>query len=189
MSNYHIISLAGDIASGKGAVSLILSERLSYSIYKNGEYFRRLASSYNMTVKEFNIYCESHPEIDYDIENSAKQHSKTHDNFIIDARLGWYAVKQSFKVYLKVDTDEAARRVFADSTRGKVENYSSLENAKKEIEERFKLENERYFKLYGVRKDDMSNYDLVIDTTYLSPEEVAQKIEKEYYIWLKNKEN
>lgn len=188
MSNYHIISLTGDIASGKGAVSNILSEKLNYSIYRNGEYFRKLAKEHNMNVKQFNKYCEDHPEIDYDIENSAKEYAKTHDNFIIDARLGFYAVNQSFKVYLKVDSNEAARRVFLDKTRGEVENYSSLDSAKNEIEERFKLENERYFKIYGVKKDDMSNYDLVIDTTYMTPHMVAEKIENEYYNWLKNKE-
>ena len=47
------------------------------------------------------------------------------------------------------------------------------------------MENERYFNLYGIRKDDMNNYDLVIDTTDLTPEEVAKKIEEEYSKWLK----
>ncbi|MBR1883740.1 MAG: cytidylate kinase family protein [Clostridia bacterium] len=186
MSNCHIISITGDIASGKGVVSKILSERLNYSIYKNGEYFRSLAREHNMTVKEFNVYCESHKEIDFEIENSAKHYAESHDNFIIDARLGWYAVPQSFKVYLKVDLDESARRLLADSTRGKVENYSSFEEAKREIAERFRLENERYYNLYSVKKEDVLNYDLVIDTTHISPEEVARKIEEEYYIWLRN---
>ena len=31
----HIISLAGELASGKGAVSNILMEKLNYGIYKN----------------------------------------------------------------------------------------------------------------------------------------------------------
>jgi cytidylate kinase len=31
----------------------------------------------------------------------------------------------------------------------------------------------------------MSNYDLVVDTTKLSPEEVMEKIKKEYNNWLK----
>ncbi len=36
-----------------------------------------------------------------------------HDKFCnSDARLGWYAVPESFKVYLKVDINEAARRAF-----------------------------------------------------------------------------
>ena len=186
MSKRHIISITGDIASGKGAVSKILSEKLNYSIYKNGEFFRSLAKEHNMTVKEFNIYCESHPDIDFMIENSAKEYSLNHDDFIIDARLGWYAVPDSFKVYLKVDIEESARRLLADSTRGKVEHYTSFEEAVNEISERFRLENERYYKLYKVHKEDISNYDIVIDTTHISPEEVAKIVEENYYNWLKN---
>ena len=47
-------------------------------------------------------------------------------------------------------------------------------------------ENERYFGLYGVRKEDESNYDFVVDTTHLTPEQVADKIEEEYKKWLLN---
>ena len=35
---------------------------------------------------------------------------KQNDNFVIDARLGWYAVPESFKVYLKVDLDVSAQK-------------------------------------------------------------------------------
>lgn len=184
--NRNIISLAGDIASGKGAISNILSEKLNFTIYRNGEYFRSLAKEMNMSVKDFNIYCKSHPEIDFQIEQSAKEHAEKNNNVIIDARLGWYAVPHSFKVYLTVDLDEAAKRVFNDETRGEVENYSSVEETKKEIAERFRLENERYFKIYNVRKDDMNNYDLVLDTTNIIPEEATNIIIKKYNEWLKN---
>ena len=52
----HIISIAGDLASGKGTVSAILAKKLGYTIYKNGEYFRKLAKDHNMDVTEFNKY-------------------------------------------------------------------------------------------------------------------------------------
>ena len=51
---------------------------------------------------------------------------------------------------------------------------------------RYNMENERYWEVYGVRKDDMSNYDLVIDTTNLTPNQVADKIKQEYFKWQKN---
>ena len=101
MKKKHIISIAGDLASGKGTTSKILMERLNFSIYRNGEYFRKLAKEMNMDVTSFNRYVERHPEIDRQIENSASEHAKNNDNFVIDARLGWYAVPESYKVYLK----------------------------------------------------------------------------------------
>ena len=187
MNKKHIISLAGDLASGKGETSKILTERLGYGIYRNGQYFRELAKKMNMSVTEFNIYVENHPEIDRQIENSATEYAKEDDNFIIDARLGWYAVPESFKVYLKVDIDVAAKRAFLDADRKDTENFSTIEQQKEDMIKRFEMENERYYKLYNVRKENLENYDLVVDTTHISPTEVAEKIIKEYKKWLNEK--
>ncbi len=185
MEKKHIISLGGDLASGKGAVSKVLSAKLNYGIYRNGEYFRKLAKDMGMDVTSFNRYVSEHTEIDRKIEQSAAEYAKENDNFIIDARLGWYAVPQSFKIYLKVDTDVAAKRAFCDECRKETEKFNSLEEQKQDMITRFKLENERYFKIYNVHKDDMSNYDFVIDTTSLTPDQVAEKIINEYEKWLK----
>lgn len=99
---------------------------------------------------------------------------------------GWYAVPESFKVYLKVDIDVAAKRAFEDEMRKSSEKFDTVEEQKQDIQKRYKLENERYWKLYGVRKEDESNYDLVIDTTNLTPKQVADKIEQEYTKWLED---
>ena len=181
----HIISLSGDLASGKGTVSLILMDKLKYGIYRNGEYFRKLAKEHNMSVTEFNEYVENHPEIDRKIESSAGEYALDHDNFIIDARLGFYAVPYSFKVYLKVDINESAKRAFYDEKRKETESFNTIEEQKEDIIKRYNLENERYYNLYNVRKNDMNNYDLVVDTTNLTPEEVADNIIMEYELWLK----
>lgn len=184
MEKRHIISLGGELASGKGTVSKILMKELNFGIYKNGDYFRELAKNMNMDVTSFNIYVKEHPEIDRKIEFSATEYAQTHDNFIIDARLGWYSVPESFKVYLKVDTDVAAKRAFEDKERKSSESFSTVEEQKEDMIKRYELENERYFQLYGVRKEDESNYDLVIDTTNSTPQEVADKIKIEYFKWL-----
>ncbi len=186
MEKKHIISLGGQLASGKGAVSEILQRELNFGIYKNGDYFRKLALDMGMDVTSFNVYVINHPEIDRKIEYSAREYAQSHDNFLIDARLGWYAVPESFKVFLKVDIDVAAKRAFNDPNRKKSENFTTIEQQKEDMIKRYKLENERYFELYGVRKEDESNYDLIIDTTNITPEEVAEKIKVEYFKWLNN---
>ena len=186
MKKKNIISLAGDLASGKGTVSEILIKDLNYGIYRNGEYARKLAKDMGLDITSFNEYLSKHPEIDLQIEKSAAEYARNHDNFIIDARLGWYAVPESFKVYLKVDINVAAKRAFYDSKRKNTENFSSVEEQKADLEKRFRLENERYWKLYKIHKEDMSNYDLVLDTTNLTPEQTAEKIKEAYIEWLKN---
>ena len=184
MNKKHIISLSGDLASGKGTVSNILTADLNYGIYRNGEYFRKLAKEMGMDVTSFNVYVKEHPEIDRQIENSAAEYAKQNDNFVIDARLGWYAVPESFKVYLKVDLDVSSQRAFYDEKRKSTEKFNTVEEQKQDIIRRYNYENERYWNLYQIRKNDMSNYDLVVDTTDKTPEEVAKIIEEEYSKWL-----
>ena len=184
MSKRTIISIAGDLSSGKTTVTRLMQESLGYEIYRNGEYFRKLAAEKGMSVTEFNVYVKEHPEIDRQIEQSAKEYATEHENLIIDARLGWYAVPESFKIYLKVDIDEAAKRAFGDPNRKKTENFATVEEQKEDMIRRFNLENERYFNLYGVHKEDRANYDFVLDTTNLTPEEVNDKIIEAYKIWL-----
>lgn len=186
MKKKHIISLCGELASGKGTVSKILKEKLNFDIYKNGDYFRELAKQHGMDVTSFNMYVIEHPEIDRQIEYSATEYAKTHENFVIDARLGWYAVPESFKVYLKVDINEAARRAFYDVKRKSSENLQSIEEQRIDMQKRYQLENERYYNLYGVRKEDESNYDIVIDTTNMTAEQVTDIIIQEYEKWLKS---
>lgn len=64
------------------------------------------------------------------------------------------------------------------------ESFDTLEAQKADLIKRYNLENERYFKLYNVHKEDLKNYDLVIDTTNSTPEEIAEKIKEEYEKWL-----
>ena len=186
MEKKHIISITGDLASGKTTVTRFLKEELGYDIYKNGERFREMAKALNMSVSEFGDYVNEHPEIDIELDNYARKYGEEHDNFIIDARLGFYTVPNSFKVYLKVDQDEGARRAFYDPDRKQTEDFATIEEYKADMIKRYNGENERYIKLYGVDRADMNNYDLVVDTTNMTREDVKDVILKEFKRWINN---
>ena len=64
---------------------------------------------------------------------------------------GWYAVPESFKVYLTVDINEAAKREFGDEKRKETENFETIEEQKQDLIKRYNLENERYFKKYSCK--------------------------------------
>ena len=180
----HIITIAGDLASGKSRITDILQKELGYQIYRNGEYVRKLAKEKGLDITSFNEYLNSHPEIDREIEKSAAIYAEEHDNLIVDARLGWYAIPYSFKVYLRVDIDVAAERAFNDENRKDTEKFATVEEQKADMQKRFKSENERFFNLYGVHKEDMSNYDCVIDTSENTIEQNAKLIIDAYKKWL-----
>ena len=96
MEKRNIITISGDLASGKGTVSVLISEELGYEVYRNGNYFRKLAKEKGMDVTTFNIYVKQHPEIDRQIEKSAAEYAKAHNNLIIDARLRLVCSSKSF---------------------------------------------------------------------------------------------
>ncbi len=184
MDKKHIITIAGDHASGQGTLSNNLQANLGYEIYRNGQYVRKLASEKGMSIVDFQIYLNEHPDLDREIEKSAADYASTRDNLIIDAKLGWYAIPNSFKVYLKVDIEISAKRAFEDASRKNTEPFKSIEEAKKKISYRHKEETNRWQEEYGVNRDDMSNYDLVVDTTNLTPDEVCNIVLDAYNKWL-----
>lgn len=99
---------------------------------------------------------------------------------------GWYAVPESFKIYLKVDISVAVERAFHDKARKGTEPYASKEEAKEKILYRHEQETKRWVEEYGVNRDDMSNYDFVIDTTNLTPDEICSHVVESYQKWLEN---
>ena len=169
-----IITITGDLGSGKSTVSKLLRERLNYEYVYTGKIQRMIAERYNMTTMELNKYSETHPEIDEEIDSTFKSLNNS-SHLIVDSRMAWFFIPKSFKVYLKTDLMVAINRISSDSQRIN-ESYSSQEEAANMITARKESENKRYMELYGADSSDLSHFDLVIDTSYMTPEQVAESI-------------
>ena len=67
----------------------------------------------------FRFYSASipHRSIDDMLDARSTQLGKTMDHTVFDSRLAWHFVEKSFKVFLLVDTQEAARRVYEGNSR------------------------------------------------------------------------
>jgi len=172
------ISITGDLGSGKSTVCRYLKEKYGLNVYSIGLIQRSLAQKYGMDVLAFNKYMETHPEIDEEIDTELTAIGKRDENMVLDSRMAWHFVPDSFKVFLTVDLEEAARRIMKDQ-RGNVECYQCLDEAKRSLIERKKSENHRYLAKYGVDCSNPDNYDLILDATTISPEHVAERIMSE----------
>jgi cytidylate kinase len=169
----HIITLTGDIAGGKSKVANFIADYLGWKVHNIGTFQRELAEKMKMDTNEFNQHMKMHPEIDNIIDGKIKSLAYE-QNIIVDSRLAWHWIPNSLKVYLKVDIDVAAVRVFNDKRI--TETYSSVSVTKLKIIERRKIEVVRLANEYGVDFSNLNNYDMVIDTTEKGIEEVAQLI-------------
>ncbi|MDR2475540.1 MAG: cytidylate kinase family protein [Bacteroidales bacterium] len=177
-----IISLTGDLGSGKSTVSAILCAKLPYSYIYTGAIQRQIAERHGMTTTELNKYAETHPEIDAEIDATFKSLRNSSD-LIVDSRLAWFFISNSFKVFLKTNLMISAKRISNDKKR-KSENYATKEDAARNIIERKTSENKRYIELYGADCANPNNFNLIVDTSFNSPEQVAEIILREYAGWL-----
>lgn len=174
------ISITGNLGSGKSSVAKILKER-GYEIFSTGNIFRQLAMEKGVSVEEFNKQVNEAAKrgdrsVDKMIDDTTTKISEERDNIVIDSRLAWHFAPKSFKVFLITDINESCRRVFHDSVRANSESYQSQEECRKALINRQKLETVRYKEIYDIDYYDMSNYNLIIESTNALPEEIAQKI-------------
>ena len=175
------ISLAGDLGSGKSTVSEILIKRLGAEYYSTGAIVRSVAEKRGMTVVELNKYMETHPELDNEIDAGIAALSDDPRSLIIDSRMAWHFTKGTFKIYLSTDIETSALRIMSANRKG--EHAASLEETISDTRARRESEKKRYLEQYGVDIKDLTNYDLIVDTTYATPEVIAECIVSCFEKW------
>lgn len=179
------ISLAGDLGSGKSTVSKILIEALGAEYYSTGAIVRSIAAKRGMSVVELNVYMETHPEIDNEIDDGLKALAKLEKSLIIDSRMAWHFTEGTFKVYLSTDPETSAIRIMNANRAG--EHSSTLEDTIADTKARRESEKKRYMTQYGVDIMDLSNYTLIVDTTAATPDEVASYILTSFEKWKRDR--
>ncbi len=175
------ISLAGDLGSGKSTVSKILTEMLGMEYYSTGTICREVAARHGMTVVEMNQYMETHPELDREIDDGLCALSDDPRPLLIDSRMAWHFVRDTFRVYLSTETAVSAARIFGAGRAE--EHFATVEETEAKIRERRESEKKRYMAFYGVNNKDLFNYDLILDTTYTTPEQVAEEMARAFRLW------
>jgi cytidylate kinase len=162
-----IITIAGKLGSGKSSAAKKIAAMLNLEHFSSGDFYRKLGVERGLDIKEITELAETEPEIDELVDKTIRDKGKE-EKIIIDSRLAFHWIPESFKVYLDIDSDVAAERMFFDletnESRQESEHTTNLENMKKNMIERHECEVRRYQNLYQVNHTDHTNFDLVIDT-------------------------
>ena len=181
------ITLSGELGSGKSTVANYLISKMPFRIVSAGLLFRQLAAKHSMSAKEFNEFIENDPKYDHYVDDTMAELGRTDEKIIFDSRMAWHFVPSSFKIYLYVDVDTATERIFND--KGRVsESYTDKETARQEIIDRRKSELLRYQNFYHCNLDDYSNYDLIVDTSHASRDEVNELVYNSFKAFEEGKE-
>jgi len=160
------ITINGIPGSGKSTAASWLAKKLKLKYYGMGKMRRELAKEKGMSLEEFNKLGEREKWTDTLVDDFQKN-LRNSDNFIADGRLSWYFIPNSIKIFLLVKPEIGAKRIFNEKR--KEEKYGNEKKELKSLKERLKSDIKRYSKIYGIKNYyDIKNYDIVIDTSYLT---------------------
>lgn len=176
-----IISISGVPGSGKSTIAKLLAKKYGFTHVSMGGIRRKMAEERGMTIDEFNALGLTEDFTDREVDEYQKKLGETEDDFIADGRTSFHFIPHSYKIFLTVEPRAAAERVFnARDTAARSEETPcrNVEEQQAVLEERLKEDRARYLKYYGIDYLDLGNYDLVIDTSRLTPEEIVEQIDQ-----------
>lgn len=171
-----IITITGKPCSGKGTVSKILCDEHNFDYISGGELNRKIATELGYTNTLELQRSKDVFKVDKLIDEKLVEISKlrANDDLIVDSRLGWHFIPNSFKVFIDVSLDISANRLLKAGRNN--ETATNLDEAKTLLQDRWTEENNRYMKLYGVNNCKDSQYDFIISSDNLTPKEIADKV-------------
>ena len=170
-----IITISGLPGAGKTTVGRLLAARLGYEFFSVGELRGRFAMERGLTIDKLNELGEKQDWTDTKADEYTKNFAEGRDRLVVEGRLAFYVIPRSFKIFLEVDPRTGAERVFNDH-RPDEYGKETVEETMRNIEKRVRSDDARYRKIYGIDFLDRKQYDLVIDTTKLTPQQVAERI-------------
>lgn len=187
MKKKHIITIAGGPGSGKSTSAKAVAERLGFKHFSSGDLFRELGKERGIELLQANKSAKAHEELDPLVDNKLRQIGATEDNIIIDSRTAWHWIPSSYKVFLDLDLRIAAQRILNESIESRLSNeyvHQDPEEYGHLLKQRQEGETKRYLEKYGINPYDLSNYDLVIDTSSNNISEVVEKVVKGFNKWI-----
>ncbi|EHP85000.1 (d)CMP kinase [Methanotorris formicicus] len=157
-----IITIGGLPGTGTTTMAKKIAERYNLKHVCAGFIFRDMAKEMGMDLAEFSKYAEENEEIDKEIDRRQVEMAKE-GNIVLEGRLAtWMLMKNNIKIglaiWLKAPPMVRAERI-------SIRENEDVEEAMKKMLEREKSEKKRYKEIYNIDIDNLSIYDLVIDTS------------------------
>jgi cytidylate kinase len=171
------IAISGLHGTGKSTYARSLAGEFGLRHVSTGELFRQMAAERNLSLTELTSEADKDGAIDRFLDGQARKEIER-GGVVIDGLLaGWIAREYvALKMYLVAPYDVRVNRI---ACRDRV----SYAEAERVTLLRERVERRRFKRLYGIDIDDLSIYDMVLNTGLLplrSNVEVIKSFVKEY---------
>ncbi len=152
-----IITIGGLAGTGTSTAAKILSQKLDIPFNSAGDVFRMLAVEHNMDLIQFNEFAEGNDEIDKALDNKQAEIAASADDLIVEGRLSAHFCDADYRIWLMAPDNIRAERICYREDK-------DMDTVKREIKERTSSERKRYMDIHNIDIDDLSIYDLIINT-------------------------
>jgi cytidylate kinase len=181
----EIVTVAGSPGAGKSSTAKAVAVALGFRHFSSGDLFRQLAAERGESIEAMNLSAEVQRDIDLNVDKLLQEKYRAEDRLVIDSRMAWRWMPHSLKVFLVLDPDTAAERIFHNLREEgrQSEDAKSVEEVRASINRRFASEQRRYLALYEVNPTDPLNFDLVINTKHNDLPTVTAIVIAAYHAW------
>jgi len=167
---YSNITISGKICTGKSTLRNLLVKKLSWKTFSTGELFRQYVKDNHLSLEQAD---EQNEYLTKKIDNQVRQILKTKKQQIVDSWMAGITAKgipNVLKVLL-ICKDDIRYKRFAKREK------LSFQKAKTMVDERLFNWAGKIKKIYH-RDDfyDEKHFDLIIDTSYITPQAVLKKV-------------
>ena len=128
-----------------------------------------------MSTLELNRQAENEVSLDHQIDAVTREIGIRNSPYVVDSRMAWKFIPNALKVFLTVDEVVGAERVISVA-RVAESHTEGVRGAIEANRARRSSEVKRFSQLYTVDPTNWDNFDLVINTTVLTPDEVCAAI-------------
>lgn len=167
-----LLTLSGLPGSGTSTVARAVSAELRLDHLDGGTVFRTVAAEQGVSLAAYAAMAEHDENIDRALDDRLTDRARQGD-VVLESRLaGWLATRaglDALRVWIACDEVERARRV------GGRDGHDA-DAALRHNQEREASERARYLGYYDIDLTDLTIYDLVLDSTERSPEDLVAEI-------------
>lgn len=161
------IAISGKSGCGNSTVSRVVARRLGYRLVNYT--FHSVAQEIGVSFDEMCELAEHDDKWDRYVDRRQVEMAREGDA-VLGSRLAiWVLHDADFRVYLDAPIQVRASRI-------QKREGGDLEEVRRKTLMRDHRDHDRYLRIYGIDNNDYEFVDLVIDTTDLTPEQVADRI-------------